>query len=102
MVNEGTDISEFDLPKDQRSFQLTDEALFAEQLVNLLAIEHLQGKMENFIEIFNAIYEDNEAVGLRALITEEKLDQIRNAYIKVIEKWNLLYEKETLILLFDE
>ena len=29
MVATGTDISDFDLPKDQRKFELTEEALFA-------------------------------------------------------------------------
>ena len=99
MVAAGTDISEFDLPKAQRNFQLTEEALFAEQLVNMLTIEYAQGKMENFIEIFTSI---NDVEGSKALpIDELKLEKIRNLINQLMQKWNLLQEGKTITLLFE-
>ena len=96
MVAAGTDISEFDLPKAQRNFQLTEEALFAEQLVNMLTIEYAQGKMENFIEIFTSI---NDMEGSKALpIDELKMEKIRNLANQLIQKWNLLQEGKTMTL----
>src|SRR5437773_7563189 len=94
MVNNGTDITEFDLPKDKRNIVLAEEALFAEQLVNLLTIEYAQGRMDNFIEIFNGIYErDNE---WSCLITNEKLEEIRSVYNRLMQQWNSLSESETM------
>jgi hypothetical protein len=75
MVTAGTDINDFDLPKEQRNFQLSDEAIFAEHLVNLLVIDYTQGRMDNFVEVFRAIYDDKNESGLLAYITEEKMDK---------------------------
>src|SRR5258706_9947829 len=54
MVAAGTDINDFDLPKEQRDFVLTNETIFAEHLVNLVVIDYTQGKMDNLPEIFAA------------------------------------------------
>ena len=102
MVAAGTDINDFDLPKEQRGFQLKDEAIFAEHLVNLLAIEYTQGRMENFIEIFTSIY-DGHVISNQALqINETKLDEIRIVYKELMEKWYSLPVNETMKLTFDE
>ena len=98
MVAAGTDISDFDLPKDQRKFELTEEALFAEQLVNMLTIEYSEGKMDNFIEIFNSINEpgSNKELYIDGLM----LDNIRNFISLLMQQWNLLPERETMTLTF--
>ena len=101
MVAAGTDISDFELPKDQRNFHLAEEALFAEQLVNLLTIEYNQGRMENFIEIFTSI-EDNSSIRRALQIDNTMLEEIRNAYNQLMRKWNLLPENETMTLLFKQ
>ena len=80
MVEAGTDISDFDLPKEQRDFQITNEAIFAEHLVNLLVIEYTQGKMENLIEIFNGVYEEHRGQNESPVITDKRLEQIRILY----------------------
>ena len=99
MVATGTDISDFDLPKDQRKFELTEEALFAEQLVNMLTIEYSQGRMENFIEIFTSI---NDAGSNKALpIDDILLEKTRNLFNQLIQKWNSLKDSETMTLSFE-
>ncbi len=102
MIQGGTEITEFDLPKEHRNILLTEEAFFAEQLVNLLNIEYSQGRMENFIEIFNAIYTNKDGFDLVSLITEKKLGEIRNASNEVMQRWQSLHENETMTLLFKE
>lgn len=99
MVAAGTDISDFDLPKDQRKFELTEEALFAEQLVNMLTIEYSQGRMENFIEIFTSI---NDAGSNKSLpIDDILLEKTRNLFNQLIQKWNSLKDSETMTLSFE-
>ena len=99
MVATGTDISDFDLPKEQRKFELTEEALFAEQLVNMLSIEYAQGRMENFIEIFTSI---NDAGSNKALpIDDILLEKTRNLFNQLIQNWNLLQDSETMTLSFE-
>ena len=99
MVASGTDISDFDLPKDQRKFELTEEALFAEQLVNMLTIEYSQGRMENFIEIFTSI---NDAGSNKSLpIDDILLEKTRNLFNQLIQKWNSLKDSETMTLSFE-
>lgn len=100
MIQEGADITEFDLPKDQQNILLTGEAIFAEQLVNLLAIEYSQGRLENFMGIFNAIYTNEDGSDLTSLVTEKKLEEIRNAITEIMRRWQSLPENETLTLLF--
>src|SRR5258705_5601115 len=78
MVAAGIDIENFDLPKDQRNFQLSEEATLAEHLVNLLTIEHSQGKMENFLDIFSNIHDEHVGISLYKIITDKKLEEIRN------------------------
>jgi len=102
MLASGTDISEFDLPKEQRNMVLEPEALFAEQLVNLLTIDYIQGRMENLAEVFATIHE-KEGGGIPGRqLTGEKLDEIRKAYSCLILQWEALPEKETMKLLFEE
>ena len=102
MVAAGINIENFDLPKEQRNFQLTEEAILAEHLVNLLTIEVTQGKMENFLEVFSGIYEEHVGTKLYRLVTENKLEEIRNKITDLLQQWNLLEETKTMTLLFKE
>ena len=101
MLANGTDITEFDLPKDQRKIELTSEALFAEHLVNLVVIDYTQGRMNNLIEIFKETYNDPGS-DLINLINEEKLEDIRKNYASLMQQWKSIRESETLRLIFEE
>ena len=102
MVAAGTAISDFELTKDNRNFILADEAIYAEQLVNLLAIEYAQGKMENFAELFADICEKELSSSLQVLLNSDKLGEIRKMLKTLMEKWNSLPGRETMILNFEE
>ena len=88
MVAAGTNINDFDLPKEQRNFQLTEEAIFTEQLVNLVVIDHTQGRMENLVEILSSVHDENLKPDLLQLITEDKLEKIRNTYREMMIQWS--------------
>jgi hypothetical protein len=100
MLNAGVNISDFELPKDERTFQLTDEALLAEQMVNLLTIEYNQGRIENFIEEFNNLYKQNKNQTLTSLINEEQLTAIRDSFESLTNQWHQLSEGESIMLKF--
>jgi hypothetical protein len=102
MMAAGTDIEEFDLPKEQRKIHLTAEAIFAEHLINLIVIDFTQGRMENLIEIFTGIHDEHLNSDLLRLFTEEKLETIRNKYAELMQQWNSLPVGQTLLLLFEE
>lgn len=102
MLASGTDINDFDLPKEQRIFQLTDEALFAEQLVNMVIIDYTQGRMENLIEIFTSIYDTDNGSFLMQNLTEEKLEKIRTIYSELLTQWEAIPLSGVLKLSFED
>jgi len=101
MLAAGTDITEFELPKEQRPFELTSEALFAEHLGNLVVIDYTQGRMDNLIGIFRETYDDAGSALLN-LINEEKLENIRKNFASLIQQWQSVPERESLKLIFEE
>jgi hypothetical protein len=90
------------LPKDQRNFQLSEEAILAEHLVNLLTIEISQRKMENLLEVFSGIYEEHVGTKLYQMITEVKLEEIRHNLFGLVQQWKLLEGTKTMTLIFNE
>ena len=58
--------------------------------------------MENFLEVFSGIYEEHVGTKLYLLITENKLEEIRNKCVDLLKQWNLLEETKTMTLLFKE
>ena len=102
MVAAGTAISDFELPKDNRNFILTEEAIYAEHLVNLLTIEYGQGKMDNLAEVFTEICKKQFSPALQELLNKEKLDAVRQIHKKLMDQWNSLPEKENMRLNFEE
>lgn len=102
MLAAGTDINDFELPKDQRTFPLTEEAILAEQMVNLLTIEYSQGRIENFVSMLNEICHRDTNLSNLPDIKTETLDEIRNLYNVLMNRWILLPEEETMILKFEE
>ena len=102
MLASGIDISEFDLPKEERGFPLSNEALFTEHLVNLLLIDYSQGRIENFV---NVLFEHEELKGKTNLPKEKLIEQLENILLKcseLIQQWNLLPQEERLELNFAE
>ncbi len=100
MLAAGTDIRDFELPRDQRPFELTPEALQAEQLVNLLVIEYSQGWMENFLEELDQVNRMNNDRQQPVSLDEPTLEKIRVAFNMLTERWHSLSENESLVLNF--
>jgi hypothetical protein len=102
MLASGIDISEFDLPREQRGFPLPDEALFTEHLVNLLLIDCSQGRIENFINILFEHKELKNTSGLPKDLLVEQLETIRLKCSELNQQWNVITEGQTLELIFEE
>jgi hypothetical protein len=102
MVAAGTDITAFDQPREQRSFELNPEAIMAEQLVNLLVIDFTQGRLSDLVGIFNDLTVDELSLSLRQRVTAEKIDLIRQRYAALVQEWNSLPVAQTLLLLFED
>ena len=101
MLSSGTDIRDFNVPKERRTVQLSNEAIFAEQMVNLLGIEHTQGRIENFIQLLmDACRKD--AIKILPDLKETDLNKIRISVEQLMQQWNDLIPGETIILIFED
>ncbi len=102
MVAKGTDITDFDLPKEKRVVEITPEAIFSEHLVNYIVIDFTQGRMDNFIETFGAINDRNIEPDLLKQLKECKLEQIRIKYNELTVQWKSVSIAGSMNLLFEE
>ena len=100
IVNSGIDMRDFELPKEQRKFQMTEEALFSESVVNLLTIEYNQGNFEAFNAVLGDTYQINNYSFSCRSITENEHKEIQNSFHKLITKWNTLNHNQILELEF--
>ncbi|MEO7983725.1 MAG: hypothetical protein ABI688_06565 [Bacteroidota bacterium] len=101
MLAAGTDINDFELPKEERTFQLSDQAIAAEQIVNLLTIEYSQGRLENFLGTLNEIPGKQAAMAV-SLLKADDLEEIRESFTMLMDQWQLLPDGKTMTLLFEE
>jgi len=101
IINEGYNISNFELPKDQKPFavkpeNLQKEAIVTEHIVNLLEVEFLNsGHNDMFIKELEAVLKDNNLPFPKNL-TEVTLHTIRNSYQNVYNQWLVLNEDQEL------
>lgn len=102
MLASGTDINNFELPKEQRTFQLTDEAIQAEHLVNLFVIEYNQGRFENFRTTIENVYKQNGQNEEPPVLSDETIEEIRNSFEGLVTQWNGIEEGNTMSLIFEE
>src|SRR5205809_153857 len=63
MLADGTDITDFELPKEERNIALSTEALLAEHLVNILMIDRNQGRIEDITEQLKNSFQLDELPG---------------------------------------
>lgn len=98
----GTSITDFELPKDERTFNLTEEAIFTEQIVNLLTIEYSQGRMENFLDLLNEVCQKNAVPLVVSPLDQTYLQLIRQSFELLMNRWHLLPEGEAITLIFEE
>lgn len=102
LVAAGADISEFDLPREQRTVAISEEAVFSEHLVNLFVTDHTQGIIENIPGIMEAIYSEQGGSVNLALLTGQKIETIRNKINELVTQWKSVHEKKSLQLIFED
>ena len=103
LISEGFEITDFELPNDQkpgRLMKLPFEALQSEHLVNLIQTEKQQkDKRIDLIIYLESIFETNGLPFIPEL--SKLLPQIRVLYHKLSEDWLSTKPKETLELMFE-
>jgi len=106
LIKKGFAINEYELPKNVKpdelqSYNLPDEALQTEHLVNLLQTEFRNGKIiPNLLEIYaNILTEHN--IPFPKKLNQRNLSEIRLAYQAHIKKWKEIKPEEQLIFIFD-
>ncbi len=102
MLAGGVSITDFELPKAQRKFQLTPEAIITEHLVNLLTIEMAQGKLDDFYKVLAESFINNDNTIIPPPLSNHQLETIRDLYSKLIQQWYDLPAGEKMILHFEQ
>lgn len=101
IINDGYDINDFQLPRDQRPFavrpeNLHQEAIITEHIVNLLEIELLNsGYNDDFIEKLRDILIQND-LSFPQNLFPESLDKIRATYHNLYNQWLVLEDGDKL------
>ena len=103
MVEQGHDIQDFEIARDQRPDELipanlSKESIQTEHIVNLLMSETLNyGQDENFLERLRTILEDNN-ISFPVVLTDESLERIRKHYKTLVEQVSQLSIDEKITL----
>ncbi len=101
ILNEGFNITDFELPKDKRPEPLQPKnlhvtAIQTEHIVNLLQVEFLNsGENSNFISSLKDILIEHN-IPFPDDFDSNKLDQIRQLYSELLFKWGSLGDGEQL------
>jgi len=105
IINEGYNIRDFELPKEQRPIavrteNLHPEAQITEHIVNLLEVELLNsGYNNNFIEELDSILKTNN-LAFPHNLNDDTLNEIRKVYYNLYNQWLILTEGQELLLGF--
>src|SRR6266487_3336399 len=102
MIAKGISITDFELSKDQRNIELSDEALYAENIVNLIMMESYQGKLDNFNATLHESLQQNKFFLNPVFVADEQLQAIHNAYLHLTQQWNKLQKGESITFHFEE
>lgn len=101
LLESGIDITDFNKPREERNFVMTEEALASESLVNLLLIEYNQGTVDNFNTLLNEAYQTNDYPYQPPAISNTQHDMIMENFKSLTSAWHLLEYKNTLELSFN-
>ena len=101
MLNRAINITDFEKPKSQRTVVLSEQAIIAEHLVNLLLIEHNQGAMADFNETLLLSFAADNPEIKPPVVSEETHKKIHNIFSEQINKWYKLATGQTLVLNFN-
>jgi hypothetical protein len=102
MIANGISITDFELPKEQRNIEFSEEALLAEHIVNLIMVESREGKFDDFDTKLRESLNQNKYFLNVALLTGEQPELIHAKYDLLIQQWNSLRTGENITLHFEE
>ena len=102
MLAAGTNITDFELPKEQRPFNITPEAFNAECIVNLALVEFSQGRVEDFNKALKDSYEKSEFTNEAPQFDHAAIEQVHASFAALVLQWNTLPFGESLNLPFSE
>jgi len=105
LINKGYTVADFELPKEQRPFEVRPEnmhenAIITEHIVNLLEIEFMNSGFNNcFLEDLKKILSEHH-LSFPKLLNLESLENIRTMYHDLVNKWLALEEGQELRIMF--
>lgn len=102
LVARGVDITDFEKPKEQQTFQTPIEAIHTEYIVGLLQMELVNSApYEDFNAQLRAMCEQNK-FPVPPGITLDKIRRIRQAVGEILYEWQTIAPGQTFELTFDE
>jgi hypothetical protein len=102
MIASGIDISDFELPKEQRKFELSIEANHAESIVGLIEIELSQGDLPHFNQTLAESYRLKGYQIPPPVLSKDQAQNIKELYDRLWKQWAELPYGEKLVLQFEE
>ncbi len=104
LVAKGSNIEDFELPREERPTEvvpdnLSAEALISEHLVNLLMVKAQQPEAIRLLPSLQKILKDN-AIPFPTTLNEQKMTEIWELFLKLLQQWQTLAVGEILELEF--
>jgi hypothetical protein len=101
MLNNGMDIKDFEDREKRKSITISREASYAENMANLFLTEKMQGNFSDFNAVLASAFVNMAADTELPLLKETEIENVRNAFANLVQKWNKLAVGETLALNID-
>ena len=101
MINNGMDVKDFENREKRMQIQVSDEAVFAENMANLFLMETTEGQHEDFNEAVRQSFKRmNKAINPPVLKNEE-ISAVRNYLKELISEWRALPFGKTMTLIYN-
>ena len=100
MLNNGMDIKDFEDREKRKKLTITSEAMYAENLANLVLMEIAQGMVENFNQTSKASFKTWNKEFPAPELLENDIKNIRESLRALLNSWNELPTGKTMELVF--
>jgi len=101
MLNNGMDVKDFESREKRMQIQVSDEAVYAENMANLFLMETTQGQLEDFKETVKQSFKKmNKAVN-PPVLNDEEISAVRVYLKELISEWRLLPFGKTMTLIYN-
>ncbi len=101
MLNNGMDVKDFENREKRMQIQVTDEAVYAENMANLFLMETAQGKLEDFNETVRQSFKKMNKTISSPVLKDEEISAVRNYLIELISEWRTLPFGKTMTLIYN-